>query len=487
MSHIAYIALGSNMGDRRAYLDGAVDADDAWRLQTNRGRSSACPEPATALQPALQIVPERITRLTDTPMTFYAVNAEGATHWTLVSGPSGAAVSSSNGVLTYQAGPTSAVIDVIQGWDDAGKLARAYVNVIGAEDVAQAGKAIIIAGRKGPDDVLFPTTEYLSDLAYGTLLYRGLSKENILYLHPAGEHDGDGDGSAAEDVDAATSWAAAAEAFTNWVGNADRLFVYLVDHGGAESAQSEGYFRLREGEAEKLHASQLDTWLDAWQDRYQRDVVVLIDCCYAGNFLKWLEYRGTGAAERVVIASCAAGEASYFVAGGLVSFSDAFFGGVLLGLDVGGCFEQARQAMQSYQHAWLDDDGDGVYQPGVDGARAAQKRIGASFVAGKDAPIIGRTSGDQLLMGETAATLWADQIASAYPLESVWCTILPPDAAVPHLAEARLSTEEAGRFVAGRPVEREGAGLVRVYCGPRFLGVGEVRERLLQPRKVLGA
>ena len=26
MSHIAYIALGSNMGDRRAYLDGAVDA-----------------------------------------------------------------------------------------------------------------------------------------------------------------------------------------------------------------------------------------------------------------------------------------------------------------------------------------------------------------------------------------------------------------------------------------------------------------------------
>ncbi|HXG61080.1 MAG TPA: tRNA pseudouridine(55) synthase TruB [Planctomycetota bacterium] len=74
-----------------------------------------------------------------------------------------------------------------------------------------------------------------------------------------------------------------------------------------------------------------------------------------------------------------------------------------------------------------------------------------------------------------------------FRVEDAGPELLPPDAAVLHLPEARLSTEEAGRFAAGRPVEREGAGRVRVYCGPRFLGVGEVREGLLQPRKVLGA
>lgn len=63
--------------------------------------------------------------------------------------------------------------------------------------------------------------------------------------------------------------------------------------------------------------------------------------------------------------------------------------------------------------------------------------------------------------------------------------LLPVDTAVMHLPEARLSTEDAGRFETGRLVERPVPGPVRVYCGPRFIGVGRPAEGGLRPWKVI--
>lgn len=63
--------------------------------------------------------------------------------------------------------------------------------------------------------------------------------------------------------------------------------------------------------------------------------------------------------------------------------------------------------------------------------------------------------------------------------------LLPPDAAVAHLPEARLSTEDADHFRNGRFVARETAGLVRVYGESGFLGVGEPAPGGMKPRKVI--
>lgn len=63
--------------------------------------------------------------------------------------------------------------------------------------------------------------------------------------------------------------------------------------------------------------------------------------------------------------------------------------------------------------------------------------------------------------------------------------LLPMDTAVMGLAEVRLTTEEAGRFESGRLVPRAAEGLVRVYCGPRFIGIGEAEGKNLKPRKVI--
>ena len=91
----------------------------------------------------------------------------------------------------------------------------------------------------------------------------------------------------------------------------------------------------------------------------------------------------------------------------------SFFNAVVQGLDLGQAFELAQQAMSAYQTAQMQGIGANAF-------------LGATFAAGKDIPTIGTVSADQLLDEGTAATLWAGDIDSFYPLERVWCSIIPP-------------------------------------------------------------
>jgi tRNA pseudouridine55 synthase len=72
-----------------------------------------------------------------------------------------------------------------------------------------------------------------------------------------------------------------------------------------------------------------------------------------------------------------------------------------------------------------------------------------------------------------------------FRIEDVGPDLLPMDVALMHLPEVRLTTEEFHRFENGRTVAREVAPLVRVYCGPRFVGIGERFGSALKPRKVI--
>ena len=164
-----------------------------------------------------------------------------------------------------------------------------------------------------------------------------------------------------------------------------------MDHGGDSSGA--GFFRLNESEV--ITAVHLNGWVTALQNAYGTEVTLVIDCCHSGSFVDELAY--VGPPQRIVITSCAANEPTYFVAGGFVSFSDAFFSGVILGMNMEACFVQALDAMGSYQNAWLDDDGNGIYERGVDGLNAAKVELGATIVAGKDIPQIGLVAGNQIL------------------------------------------------------------------------------------------
>ncbi len=72
-----------------------------------------------------------------------------------------------------------------------------------------------------------------------------------------------------------------------------------------------------------------------------------------------------------------------------------------------------------------------------------------------------------------------------FRVEDAGPELLPMDAALPHLPEARLSTEEALRFESGRTLDLAVSGPTRVYCGPRFIGIGEPSGAGMKPRKVI--
>ncbi len=380
--------------------------------------------------PHLIVSPPTVTVMPGDALTVRALNNTGEVLWSLIQNSSGGSIDLNTG--EYVAGPAGGVMDVVEGVDSVGLSGRSYINVISPEDVARSGKAVIIAGRRSLDDPLWKATDYLADRGYNTLRYRGFSKENIQYLSPIPGRDKDGNG-LADDIDLESTYANAATTFTHWVNDAGRLFVYLVDHGYDSSGSAS--FSLNP--SERLTAYELDVWLDALQDQANIDVVVFIDCCYAGSFLDELTYEGP--AKRVVIASSDDRQAAWFIADGLVSFSDAFFGAVMLGLDVRQVFELASGAMATYQQAWMDDNCDGVYNS-ADGPVAAEMIIGSGVFAGKDIPQIGRVPGNQVLTGETVVQLEADEVVSAYPIARVWCMIVPPDHEPdPHNPVASLS------------------------------------------------
>src|SRR5262245_15633475 len=72
-----------------------------------------------------------------------------------------------------------------------------------------------------------------------------------------------------------------------------------------------------------------------------------------------------------------------------------------------------------------------------------------------------------------------------FRVEDAGPDLLPMDVALMHLPEVRLTTEELHHFENGRIVAREVEPLVRVYCGPRFVGIGEKSGSGLKPRKVI--
>jgi hypothetical protein len=407
-------------------LDGIVDGADLTNITQRLGTTSTVTNPAVNLRPSLRITPPRRTLIAGTPLTLRASEFTGVVTWAFLENNSGGLIDPSQGSsITYTAGNTSDVVDVIQAWDTSNRLAQAFLNVISEATAAKQGKAVIVAGGLSEQDLIWPATDYLADKAFRSFGDRGFSEENIQYLSLGPEKDVAAAGNETNDIDVPHATSNEMEAvFTGLSGaGTDRLTVYMVDHGA--DAEGAGQFRLNG--TELIPAVTVNTWLNDLQDQYTNlHVTVILDFCYAGSYLDELVYTN-GPLRRIVISSTASNELTYFLADGRISFSEYFFNGVLQGRSLMGSYELARDAMGSFQSAWIDDTQDGVYEPEVDGVFALTNYIGASFIAGKDFPIIGSVLGNQSLSGQTSVRLWAKNIASpSYDLERVWCTILPP-------------------------------------------------------------
>ena len=383
--------------------------------------------------------PASQTILPSSSINFAVSGASGETTFTLVRNSSGGTIDAAG---HYVAGGVAGGIDIVEVRDLTGKIGRAYINVISPSQVSASGKAVVIAGRKA-DDPLWTSTNNLAHYVFRTLLYRGFSKENVQYLNPQTGQDVDGNGNFTDDIDAASSLAAAQQALTTFALGSPNLFVYMIDHGEADSMGANGRFRLNE--TELLSASQLDGWLDALQSSGGvTTLTLMVDCCQAGSFLTACAGAPAGKA-RVAVASATATQPAFFSAGGLISFTNSFVGALCSGLTVGQAFDLAAGGMDRYQQPAMDDDGDGVYDKDMDGAVARRMGVGASFIAGADRPQIGNVSANQSLMGGDAhATIWASDISAVYPVDREWATIAAPG----FISDAQI---EPGQPVTGLP------------------------------------
>ena len=278
-------------------------------------------------------------------------------------------------------------------------------------------KAIVIAGGGPyPGNNLWNATQAASNFAYRALTYQGFNKDSIFYLSSDTGLDLDSNG-ITDDVDADATNANLEGAIKTWAADADRLFLYMVDHGG------NGTFRM--SGTETLTASYLDDWITALQNTKARSVTIVYDACESGSFLTALS-----GIDRTVITSTSPGENAYFITQGAISFSNYFWTHVLNGLDLKHSFELAAQAMGSptdFQHPLLDADGDGIANQLNDYTAVENAYIGSGTLYHGDGPTIDSVSPGQTISDTAAATLQASGVSDDDGIARVWAILRPPD------------------------------------------------------------
>jgi hypothetical protein len=352
---------------------------------------------------------------------FSTIDDDGSIEWMLSQNGSGGSIDSETGV--YVAGDKGGIDGVRARSAMSGRVGQAWVNVIEPSTERGAGRGLIVAGRSGPNDPVWPAARALSARAREVMRFRGMSDADILFMGHAMDDAG---------VDERTSKAGLEAALRNGIvaGTDDRrLFVYMVDHG--RIAGGEGVFLL--SETESVTGSELAEWFDALQDlRPELDVTVVFEACYAQLLAEAL-LEGPHANRRLVLASAGAAELAHLAAGGLVSYSSMFWSAATFGATIQEAHDEAAASIGSLQTPWLGG-----------ASELAGLRVGLDEVTAVARPTIGESSPDILLEGTAVADLWVSGVTSSFPLEQVWAVVVPPgytaqgDAPVVELPEIPL-------------------------------------------------
>ena len=271
----------------------------------------------------------------------------------------------------------------------------------------------------------------------------------------------------------------------------------MFDHGAIESFCAQGCTQGGRIGSDVLHGWLNELELSSGCDR----VNVIIEACHSGSFIDRLEGVAHSLSKdgRVVIASTGRTNNAYASAQGAY-FSDAFFSAAAEGRDLLACFNQARAAVESTwqgQTPWMDDNGDGLYTPNVDGGYADDRYVASYF--GTMLPTV--TSGS-VELSDGAGTISASVARGDEPVTIVWAAVYAPsfqapaettlDLGVP-LIELLPDPEQPGRYSAFyNNFGQEGSYRVVVYVQdragnqgrPRVLRTGVPQESVFLPLMV---
>ncbi|MEM9529414.1 MAG: putative Ig domain-containing protein [Pseudomonadota bacterium] len=296
-----------------------------------------------------------------------------------------------------------------------------YVQVLDPVPPAEITRAVVVAGGGPyPGNNLWETTQALTNGAYLALAYQGLRAEDITYLSSNLDEDLDGNG--ISDVDFPASAPSLVTAISMAADGADRLVVYLADHG------SEDVFRVSPQSV--LDAAALDAALDSAQSGPTAvdQLVLIYDACRAGSFVDDLASPGLN---RIVLASTGADESAKFVSGGILSFSNQFWTQIFTGADLAAAYASASQIMTtsfSDQTPLADADGDANPNESADDLTALSGVfIGAGTNFDPGAPVIASVSDPQVLADGNEAQISAFGVTDPDGVARVYAEIVPPN------------------------------------------------------------
>jgi uncharacterized repeat protein (TIGR01451 family) len=254
--------------------------------------------------------------------------------------------------------------------DQAGPDVSYHLSVRSLAETATQGAVVIVAGRLRLDDTLQNNIHNVTNQVYNLFLAHGYDKSRIYYLATNTSLDADGNGYD-DDVDLKSNRSNLEKALTQWatapslgLGPERAFTLYLMDHGGVDR------FYL-DGSSQTVDPEDLDAWLDTLEAAAPGvRINVIMEACHSGSFVPALSQEG-----RVVIASTATYAVAYATQQG-ARFSDTFLASLERGLSLYNSFEEARWTAETAhpdQTPWLDDSGDGVWNPAVDGEEAARR------------------------------------------------------------------------------------------------------------------
>jgi len=350
----------------------------------------------------LRITPAIATVGVGESIAFSSIDDDGALSWSLGVARSGGTVVAATGAYTAGSSPG---IDQVMVRNAAGRNGVAWINVIergGGE--GKKWQALLVDGRRGPNDPVWPAANALSLRAKEVLKYRGLAEADIRWLG----HGSDAD----EKPTRAALQAALAEGA--WMGaQTDALLIYMVDHGRVSGG--DGLFLL--SESESVRGTELDAWLDALQTvRPGLSVVVVVESCFGGRVAGPLGQADGFSNRRLVFSSSGADELAHLAANGLVSYSSMWWSAVAAGKSLQVAHQEAVAAMAGLQTPGT----------GADGAGLAAGQVGSDQVSGSGRPVVAAVGGDIALQGTQEATL-AVNVESSFGIERVWGVIVPPN------------------------------------------------------------
>jgi parallel beta-helix repeat protein len=287
-----------------------------------------------------------------------------------------------------------------------------------------AGRGIILGGGKASThNSEFDLVKRLTTEAYKDFRSRGFTDEMIYYAINSQIIDITDNEVPDNIVDntlpSADSFLSAIEnEFANEVNEEIPLFIYMYGHG-----TNDGRFVVL-GYDEVIEANQLDQSLTNIQKKTDCVVILIIESCYSGSFIK--DVSG----ENRIILTSTDNKPYIHDSSGNITFSRYLFNHLLRNYSIKYSFDKAKEDLTniSYDPPLLDDNGDGISDQS-DGALASNYYFKGSITWNFNVTIDENSiQMPYLVSNEKPVNVSAKVIRGDTATEAVWASIIPPDA-----------------------------------------------------------